>query len=39
MGSRHTYTSWDQKVVEVLADDAWHSGLVRSWDQADDRSW
>jgi hypothetical protein len=37
--SGHFYTGWDRKLVEVLVDGTWHSGLLRSWDQAEDGSW
>ncbi len=34
-----TYHGWDRKLVEVLVDDVWHPGELRSWDQADDGTW
>lgn len=37
--SHFTYHGWDRKEVEVLVDDEWRPGELRSWDQADDGTW
>ena len=37
---RHrVYHGWDTKDVEVLVDDIWYDGELRSWDRADDDTW
>lgn len=33
------YRGLDRKLVEVLVDDTWWPGELRSWDQAEDGSW
>lgn len=35
----HTYTGEDRKDVEVLVDDAWLAGELRSWDRDESGAW